>query len=357
MKGLKNTSLGPSGSSPLAAYSLYSTTPSPSHEHQEKTGSHFQDRPSASPPFSQESNQGRKTRVWELGGLGVIELSKRVFHDVLANDCLGQAAQLAYYFLFALFPFLLFLTTLLAYIPVPHLLDQLMSSLARTLPTEALEIVQAHVRSVVSQQRTGLLSFGIIAAVWTASSAIVAVMNGLNRSYQVEESRPWWKMRGLAILLVIGLSLFMIGATALLMFGPQLGNLIASAVGLGDVFTLAWNIMQWPVSIALLMMGLAILYYFAPDVVQEWRWVTPGSMFTVLGWIIASLGFSYYVTNFSSYNVTYGSLGAVIVLLTWLYLTAVFILVGGEVNAEIEHASPEGKAPGEKSSPALQNGR
>jgi membrane protein len=201
--------------------------------------------------------------------------------------------------------------------------------------------VQDHVRTLVSQQHGGLLSFGIIAALWTASSAILAISTTLNRAYNVEESRPWWKVRGIAILLVIGLSLFMIAATVLLIFGPQLGSWIANGIGLGDVFALTWNILRWPVSIMLLMLGLAILYYVAPDVEQRWYWVTPGSVIAVVGWIIASLSFSYYVTNFASYNVTYGSIGTVIVLLTWLYLTGLFILIGGEVNAEIEHASPK----------------
>jgi membrane protein len=208
--------------------------------------------------------------------------------------------------------------------------------------------VQDHVRTLVSQPRGGLLSFGIIAALWTASNAILAVTSGLNRAYGVEESRPWWKVRGLAVLLVIGLSLFVIAATVLLIFGPQLGSWIAGGVGLGDVFSLTWNILRWPVSIILLMLGLAVLYYFAPDVEQRWRWVTPGSVVAVIGWIMASLGFSYYVTNFGSYNVTYGSIGTVIVLLTWLYLAGLFILVGGQINAEIEHASPKGKNPGER---------
>ena len=305
-----------------------------------------------SPTQPQQNSSGHGTGAWSLGGLGVTELSKRVFNEVLDDDCLGQAAQLAYYFLFALFPFLLFLTTLLAYIPVPQLLDQIINLLSQTLPTEALSLVQDHLRTLVSQPRGGILSFGIIAALWTASSAILAVAEGLNRAYDVQESRSWWKVRGLAMLLVIGLSLFLIAAMVLLLFGPQLGGWIASAVRLGEVFALTWNIVRWPVIIVLLMMGLAILYYFAPDVEQRWRWVTPGSVFAVLGWILTSLGFSYYVANFASYNATYGGIGAVIVLLTWFYLTAIFILVGGEVNAEIEHASPQGKDPGEKSSPA-----
>ena len=281
---------------PLDEYQ--STSPSTQSEHQENARPNSEASvqrqctvpASAAGSFSasQQRKAGGKVESGSLGGLSITELSKRVFYEVLADDCFGQAAQLAYYFLFALFPFLLFLITLLGYIPIPNLLDHLMDFLARASPAEALALVRDHLHSLVSHQHSGLLSFGIILALWTAASAISAIISGLNRAYGVEESRPWWKVRGLAILLVIGLSLFMIAATVLLMFGPQLGNWLASEVGLGDVFALIWNIMRWPVSIMLLMIGLAILYYFAPDVSQRWRWVTPGSMFAVIGGCISN---------------------------------------------------------------------
>jgi membrane protein len=180
----------------------------------------------------------------------------------------------------------------------------------------------------------------------------LAVTEGLNRAYSVEESRSWWKVRGMAMLLVVGLSLFMIAATVLLIFGPQLGSWFANGVGLGDIFALTWNIARWPVSIVLLMFGLALLYYFAPNAKQPWRWITPGAVVAVIGWIITSLGFSFYVNNFASYNATYGSIGTVIVLLTWLYLIGVFILIGGEVNAAFDYAAGEGKPQAETRGPA-----
>ena len=286
--------------------------------------------------------------VFELGGLSVRELTKRVIHEVQEDNCLGQAAQLAYYFLFALFPFFLFLTALLGYLPIPNLMDQIMDLLARVLPSDALRLVRDNISSLVSDQHSGLLSFGILAALWVSSSAITAITDVLNHAYDVEEGRPWWKVRATAILLTFGFSCFIIAAIVLLMFGPHLGSWIANQVGVGDIFEAAWNILRWPVIVMVMMVAVGILYYFAPDVEQEWRWVTPGAVFAVVGWILASLGFSYYVNNFGSYNKTYGSIGAVIVLLTWMYLTGFFIIVGGEINAVIEHAAPSGKAPGEK---------
>ena len=285
---------------------------------------------------------------WKLGGLRVTELARRVMAEIRDDDCLGRAAQLAYYFLFALFPFFLFLTTLLGYLPIPNLLDRLLETLGQMLPGEALQLVQDNVRQLVTDQRGGLLSFGILAALWTSSSALTAITDSLNRAYDVEEGRPFWKVRGLAILLTVGLSLFIVGALVLLTFGPQIGGWIADLVGLGWVFELTWNILRWPVIVGLMVLAMALLYYVAPDVEQRWQWITPGSACAVIGWLLASLGFAFYVNRFGSYNATYGSIGAVIVLLTWMYVSGLFVLIGGEVNAEIEHSAQDGKAPGEK---------
>jgi membrane protein len=285
---------------------------------------------------------------WTLGGLGAKELARRVIHEIQKDECLGRASQLAYYFLFALFPFFLFLTTLLGYLPIPDLLDRLLATLGQMLAGEALQLVEDNIRQLVTGRRGGLLSFGILAALWTSSSALTAIIDSLNRAYDVEEGRPFWKVRLTAIGLTVGLSAFIVVALVLLTFGPQLGGWVADLVGLGRVFELTWNILRWPAIVCLLIVATALVYYFAPDVEQEWKWITPGSACAVLGWLLASLGFAFYVNHFGSYNATYGSIGAVIVLLTWMYVSGLLLLVGGEINAEIEHAAPSGKDPGEK---------
>jgi membrane protein len=290
-------------------------------------------------------------QVWDLGGLSTIELARRVIHEIQEDDCFGRAAQLAYYFLFALFPFFLVLTTLLGYLPIPNLMDRLMEMLAEMLPGDALQLVQENVHDLVTRPRGGLLSFGLVAALWSSSSAITAITEGLNRAYDVQENRPFWKVRLIAVLLTVGLSLFIIVALILLTFGPQIGGWIADQVGLGRIFQVAWNLLRWPVIVGLLVVAMALVYYVAPDVEQRWQWITPGSVVAVLGWLAASLGFSYYVNNFGSYNAMYGSIGALIVLLTWMYVSGFFVLIGGEVNSEIEHASARGKDPGEKQLP------
>jgi len=272
-----------------------------------------------------------------LKGVRITELAWQLLREMRTDDC--PAAQLAYYFLFALFPFLLFLTALLGFLPIPHLLERILALLARTMPQEAVGLIQGQVQSLVTQPRGDLVSFGVMAALWTASSAIAAIIDSLNRAYDVEDERPLWKVRGLAILLTIGFSLFLVLSLVLLMFGPRLGTWIASAVGLGNLFQLLWNILRWPVIVGLAIVAVALLYYYAPNVEQRWRWIVPGAIVSVIAWILVSLGFSYYVNNFGTYNKTYGGIGAVIVLLTWLYLSGLFFLVGGEINAIIVHAS------------------
>ena len=287
--------------------------------------------------------------AWNLGGLSVTELGKRVFHEVQGDNCPGLAAQLAYYFVFVLFPFFLFLTAFIGFLPIPNLMEQIMNLLGAVVPQEVLVLIQGNVEKLVANQNGGLLSFGILVALWTSSSAITALIDALNRAYDVQESRPFWQVRGTAIALTVGLSLFMIVALVLLMFGPQIGSWIASQVGMGRVFEITWNIVRWPVIVYFLVVAIGLVYYFAPDVEQHWKWLTPGSFFAVVLWILVSLGFAYYVNNFGSYNKTYGTIGVVIVLLTWMYISGLVILVGGEINSEIEHASAKGKDPGEKS--------
>jgi membrane protein len=306
----------------------------------------------AAPPTPGEPTRaappGSRPSAWALGGLGVTELGRRVIAEIRDDDCLGRAAQLAYYFLFALFPFFLFLTTLLGYLPIPDLLDRLLETLGQMLPGDALRLVEDNVRQLVTGQRGGLLSFGILAALWTSSSALTAIIDSLNRAYDVEEGRPFWKVRLIAMGITVGLSAFIVVALVLLTFGPQLGGWVADLVGLGRVFEVTWNLVRWPVIVGLLVVAIALLYYVAPDVEQSWTWITPGSACAVLGWLLASLSFAFYVNRFGSYNATYGSIGAVIVLLTWMYVTGLFVLIGGEINAEIEHASASGKEPGDK---------
>jgi membrane protein len=276
------------------------------------------------------------------------ELLKRTARETQADNGLGLSAQLAYYFFLALFPALLFLVALAGLLPTGELVNRTVSMLEGVAPPEVLNIIRDQLIQISQGGAAGLLTFGALAALWSSSAAMVAVIDALNRTYDVEDSRPWWKQRLTAILLTVGVAAFILIAVTLVIAGPQLAEYIASQAGLGAAFEWTWKIVQWPVIFALVATGIGLIYYFAPDVDQDFVWLTPGSVLATALWFIGSLGFRFYVVNFGDYNATYGAIGGVMVLLLWLYLTGLVIIVGGEMNAEIEHASPHGKAAGEK---------
>jgi membrane protein len=291
--------------------------------------------------------------VWTLGGLSVGALLRRVYRSMVEDDVLSSAAALAYYFLFALFPFLMFLAALLAYIPIPDLMDQIMELIGDLVPEAAFGMIEDNVEVLVTQQRGDLLSVGIVLALWLSSNAIAAISDSLNRAYRVRESRPFWLVRGSAILLTVGLAVLIISSMTLLIFGPQLGHWLADYLQAGAAFDVLWRLLRWPIIVFLMVFALALVYYFTPDVEQEWRWLTPGSLLATLMWLGVSLLFAYDVENFGQDDRTYGSIGAVIVLLTWMYLSGLSLLIGGEINAEIEHAAGSGKSKGEKELPEV----
>jgi membrane protein len=175
-----------------------------------------------------------------------------------------------------------------------------------------------------------------------------AIIRTLNSAYGIEEGRPWWQVQVTAILLTLAVAVFILVSFALVIVGPTMAEKVAVSMRLGTAFEWSWKILQWPVVFALASVGIALVYYYAPDAEQDWVWLTPGSIFATTLWLIASLAFKYYVVNISSYAATYGAIGGVMVLMLWLYISGAVILLGAEMNAEIEHASPYGKEPGEK---------
>jgi membrane protein len=287
-------------------------------------------------------------QFFKLGDISYKELGKRVLAKISEDSCATYAAAMAYYLLFALFPFFLFLTTLIGFLPIHGLMDHVLAAMQRFLPGEAFALVGDNVKALFTNKKGGLLSLGFVLALWTSSSTVTSAMEIMNRLYRVKEGRPFWKVRLVAMFLVIVLSILFIVSVVLLMFGPTIGHLIARIAILGSTFTVLWSILIWPVILFLLILATALTYYFTPDVQQKWRWISPGAVIAIPVWIIASFAFSFYVNNFGSYNKTYGSIGAVIVLLLWLYISGFIILVGAEINSVIEHSSEEGKEPGEK---------
>jgi membrane protein len=276
------------------------------------------------------------------------ELARRTAKDTSEDDVLGLAAQLAYYFFLALFPALLCLLALASLLPLDQVIPQVIESMSSVLPREVVPLIREQILQVTSSPQGGLFTIGFLGALWSSSAALVAVTGALNRAYDIEEGRPWWKVRLTAILLTVGVAFFALVALTLFVAGPEIGAAMAERFGMGAAFQTAWNILQWPVALALVVVAVGLIYYFAPDADQDWVFLTPGAVVAVVLWAIASLGFRYYITSFGNYTETYGAIAGVVILLLWFYISGIALLVGAELNAEIEHASPHAKAPGEK---------
>ncbi len=294
--------------------------------------------------------------LWKFGGLSLTALGKRVWSEIQKDEVFGRAAQLAYYFLLALFPLLLFLTSVIGVVMGAQtgLRESLFNYLGKVLPSSASQLVSTTVLEVSAASGGGKIAFGILAALWAASNGMGAITESLNIAYDVKESRPWWKTRLTAVGLTIALSVLIISALTLVLYGGHIAEYVAANYGFGSVFTTGWKILQWPIVLAFVLLSFALIYYFAPDVRdQSWVWITPGAVLGVTLWLLVSFSFRVYLHFFDSYSKTYGALGAVIVLMLWLYLTGAAILIGGEVNSEIEHAAakagqPDAKEAGEK---------
>jgi membrane protein len=284
-------------------------------------------------------------------------LAKRVWADIIKDDIFGRAAQLSYYFLLALFPLLLFLTSMIGLImgSGTGLRHSLFNYLGKVLPPSASQLVSTTMFEVSAASSGGKIWFGILAALWAASAGMGAISESLNVAYHVKETRPWWKQRLTAIVLTLILAVLIIAALVIVLYGGRIADILASHYGFSGAFTLAWKIAQWPIVLAFLFIAFAMIYYWAPDLEdQDWRWITPGSVAAVILWLLVSFAFRLYLHYFDSYSKTYGSLGAVIVLMLWFYFTGAAILIGGEVNSDIEAAAaregaPEAKKAGEKS--------
>ena len=283
----------------------------------------------------------RTPNPWRLGGLSLMELGRRLWRETQDDELLGRAAQLAYYALLALFPALIFLTALMGLLSVESLMPELMAYLRNVLPADALSMVQRFLTQIAEGSGANILSFGGLGALWASSSGVTAMMDALNVVFDVKEDRrPFWRIRLIAILLTIGLAGFVILSLALVLYGPTIGGWIADRMGFGVAFTRAWNVLQWPVIVSLMLVVVAAIYHLCPDRrYTRWRWLTPGAVFAVLMWLVVSLGFKAYVDNFGDYNKVYGSITGVIVLMLWFYWSGMVLLLGGEINAEIEKAA------------------
>jgi membrane protein len=294
--------------------------------------------------------------VWKLGGMSLRVLGRRVWEEFYAGSLLTHAAALSFYFLLALFPLLLFLITILGFLTDSgnEMRASLFAQLSRIAPPSASALVYATIDEVAREADGSKLSFGLITALWVASSGVAALGDSLNAMYGVKESRPYWRARLSSIGLTMALVVLIVSALMLMLYGGEIGEVAANYFNQGSRFLTLWSVLQVPIALFFVLFSFALIYYYAPNVYdQKWYWITPGSIAGVLLWLLASLLFRVYLRHFDSYSLTYGSLGAVVVLSLWFYLTGIAILLGGKVNAEIENAAakagmPEAKHHGEK---------
>ena len=276
------------------------------------------------------------------------ELAKRTAKEIWADDLMNLAAQQAYYFFFALFPALLTIISIASFFPIENLVGEVVAVLGRFAPPDALKILTDQITEISQSGHGGVLTFAFLLTIWSSSGAMVSIITTLNTAYDITEGRPLWKVRLIAMALTLGVAFFILVSIALVLVGPTLGEQLATTLSVGAAFKWAWWILQWPVVFALVATGIGLVYYFAPDAEQEWLWITPGSIVATILWVVVSIGLKMYITYVGNFNETYGTLGGIIVLLMWFYLSGLAILTGAELNAEIEHASPYGKNVGEK---------
>lgn len=263
---------------------------------------------------------------------------KGFFQDLLQHikksDVTSLGAQLAFFFLLSLFPLLIFMVTLLPYLNLPE--DQIFQFLRNYAPADVYGLIEGTLTEVLQNKNGGLLSVGLLGTIWSASNGVNAIMKSLNKSYELEETRPFFIVRGLSVvftILIIGLFLI---ALLLPIFGEQIGVFLFAFLGLDEVFLLIWNSIRFTIPPLIIFVVLTALYWLVPNDKLYFKSVIPGGIFATVGWILVSLAFSFYVSNFANYTATYGSLGAIIVLMMWLYFSGTILMIGGQINAVMQ---------------------
>ena len=270
---------------------------------------------------------GMPTRKW------LIDFSKRVWHEIQKDRVFTGAAALAYFLLLAVFPGAIFVLSLLPYLSIPHMQQAIMDLLHQVLPAQSASLFGETVRNLVSEKKGGLLTFGFVFTLWSASTGMYAIVQQLNVAYDVKERRPFWKVQGTALVLMLLFVILVIGSLSLVIFGGVIQSWLASSIGWSRPLLMFFAALRWSIIGISLLLGLAVIYRFGPDVTAKFRFISPGTVIAAILIALVSIGVQFYVLEFGkNYNATYGSLGAVIILMLWLYLAGVAILVGGEIN-------------------------
>jgi membrane protein len=279
---------------------------------------------------------------WKLGGLSSWRLGRTVFEQIIANNVFGRAAELAFYFLFALFPLIFFMMTLFGLFASHsvELQNNLLSYFTDFLPPAAFQLLARVATEVAAHASDGKLTFGAVSALWCVSSSICSMISALNAAHHVREARSWFKVRAVALGLSLLISILLVTALFMVLVGSRFVGWLGAGLRLRPLVVLVWKAMQWPAAVFFVALSCSLIYYCGPDLKERrrWHWFTPGAAFGGFTWLGASFGFRIYIHFFDNYSVSYGSLGAVMILLVWLYVTALACLIGAEINAGIEHA-------------------
>ena len=267
------------------------------------------------------------------------------YHDLANHHTLQVAAALSYYFILSIFPGLIVLSTLLGSIPLPDLFGPVLVTMARLLPPETMRIVYSVLADVLGGHRRAWLSFGTLGTLWVASAAFDATIEALDIAYDVEERRPFWQSRLLALGLAGISGGLLLSALAVMMVGPRFGQWLASRIHLSELFVLLWPAMHWIIAIGFTVLAVETVYFLGPNVKQRFLATLPGAILSVTCWIALSYLLGVYFRHFANYNRTYGTLGGFIALMTWFYWTSFALLVGAELNAELAKESSKGQLP------------
>lgn len=280
--------------------------------------------------------------IWKLGGLAWKELFRHIWKQFWKNRVLDQSAKLSFYFLLSLFPLLLFLIGLFGLMlqSSPDLRQALLKSLAAVVPDSASGLIDTTFGEITEGSGGVKLSLALLFTLWSASQGMLAIVDGLNSAYEVGESRPIWKTYLLASGLTLVVVVLIAAVLLLLIYGGRFSEIVVSHFGFSGSIAVLWQVLERLLLLAFVLLAFNILYVYAPNVKhQRWHWLMPGTVVGVTLWLLVSFGFKLYLSFFDNFTVIYGSIGAVIILLLWFYLTGMAILVGGEVNSEIEKAS------------------
>ena len=281
---------------------------------------------------------------------------KNAITDTAQNHTMAFAAGLSYYFVLSLFPALIAMSAVVGFLPLPDPFNQILTLMARFVPADSMGVVRQIVHDVISPHRGALLSFGLIGTLWTASSGFAGMIEALNVAYNVPETRPFWKTRGLALAMTFGIGGLLLAALGVMLVGPRFGQWVAGELHLSFLWARIWPVLRWTASGVFIVTAVESLYFVAPNVKQRFTHTLAGAVFAVAGWLGLSFALGIYFQSFANFNRTYGALGGVIALMTWLYWSSFVILLGAEINGAVLHAIGDGtvqlkQAPPEKVKP------